>query len=471
MIELIRMKKLSGKGIYLLLCCIFFLFAGSCQTVKSEIVSVSNDIGTIEVGVARVDITPEGPIRLAGYGSRQTESDGILQHLEAKALAFGNDSQDPSLFITVDLIGIPGHVTAELRERLSKRIGFNPSHLVISSSHTHTGPEIGILLNHFGAPLPTDQLGRIVQNLDKLIDKLEEVAMAALDDRKPSLVYRGQGEVGFAVNRRVIQNNVWTGFGINPEGPVDHALPLLKITDREGVIRALLINYACHGTTLGPNINKIHNDWIGETQRLLEQNYPGAIALVSIGAGGDANPEPRTELEHTQNHAREIADEVDQLLSGSLQQLTQAPVGRYQEIELPFAHVPNVDELIEQTNDAGAKGYYARLALERIARGESIPESLSYPIQTWKFGDDLTMVFLAGEVVVDYSLRLKKELENEQLWVTAYANDVPSYIASRRVIREGGYEVDSSMYSYDRPSRFVEEIEDLIIETVHKLLQ
>jgi hypothetical protein len=61
---------------------------------------------------------------------------------------------------------------------------------------------------------------------------------------------------------------------------------------------------------------------------------------------------------------------------------------------------------------------------------------------------------MTGEVVVDYSLRLKKELGPDKLWVNAYSNDVPCYIASRRVIGEGGYEVDYSMYSYNSPSRF-----------------
>jgi hypothetical protein len=80
------------------------------------------------------------------------------------------------------------------------------------------------------------------------------------------------------------------------------------------------------------------------------------------------------------------------------------------------------------------------------------------------------MVFLAGEVVVDYSLRLKKELAPGRLWVSAYSNDVPCYIASKRVIKEGGYEVESSMYSYNQPGRFQESIEDLIVTTVHDLL-
>ena len=81
----------------------------------------------------------------------------------------------------------------------------------------------------------------------------------------------------------------------------------------------------------------------------------------------------------------------------------------------------------------------------------------------------LAMVFLPGEVVVDYALRLKRDL-GDDLWVTAYANDVPCYIASRRVIGEGGYEVTGAMPTYDKPAALAPETEDLIVATVHELL-
>ena len=80
------------------------------------------------------------------------------------------------------------------------------------------------------------------------------------------------------------------------------------------------------------------------------------------------------------------------------------------------------------------------------------------------------MVFLAGEVVVDYSHRLKRELDGDRLWITAYANDAPGYIASRRVLSEGGYEVDDSMNNYDKPTRLATDVEDRIISAVKQLL-
>jgi neutral ceramidase len=423
--------------------------------------------GTMEVGVARVDITPQTPVRLAGYGNRKkTESEGIINRLEAKALAFASNSQRPSIFITVDLIGIPGHITEKLAKQLSEKIPIDRAQLVICASHTHGGPEVGNLLNILqyrgyefsDSLLPLGHLIHITQYIDYLFKRLEEVALAALKDRKPAIVSWGQGQAGFASNRRT------------PGGPTDPSLPLLKVASPNGELRAILVNYACHGTTLEGTVNEIHGDWISAAEGFIEAGHPGAIAMVAIGCGGDANPEPRGKMEHLQLHGKEISDNVDKLLTAQLQPLTVPPVGRIKWIKLPFASVPTSQELVKQSEDKTIKGYYARLALDRIARGEPIPAALSYPVQTWTFGDDLVMINLAGEVVVDYSVRLKNELGAEKLWINAYANDVPCYMASRRIIREGGYEAEQSMYYYDKPSPLHEDVEDRIVSAVHELL-
>ncbi|TKK68477.1 hypothetical protein FC093_10125 [Ilyomonas limi] len=422
---------------------------------------------TIDVGVARIDITPETPIRLAGYGNRtKSESEGVIHRLEAKALAFGSDAQHPSIFMTVDLVGIPGHIREELATQLSRETGIDPAQFVICASHTHGGPEVGNLLNILqyrgdtfsDSLLPLDQLIHISRYIEVLSQKLKAVALAALKDRKRALVDWGQGQAGFATNRRT------------EGGPVDPSLPLLRVTDPDGKLRAVLVNYACHGTTLEGSVNQIHGDWISEAKLIIEKNHPGAIAMIAVGCGGDANPQPRGEMSHVKLHGQEIADMVDKLLTAQLQPLTVPPAGRMKWIKLPFAHIPSQQELIEQTADKSVKGYYARLALDRIARGQAIPASLSYPVQVWTFGNELAMINLAGEVVVDYSIRLKNDFGAENTWINAYANDVPCYIASKRVIREGGYEAEESMYFYDKPSPLAESVEDSVVNAVHDLM-
>jgi hypothetical protein len=80
------------------------------------------------------------------------------------------------------------------------------------------------------------------------------------------------------------------------------------------------------------------------------------------------------------------------------------------------------------------------------------------------------MVFLNGEVVVDYSLRLMREYDKERLWVNGYSNDVPCYIPSDRVLKEGGYEGGGAMIYYLRPTKFAPGLEDRIVSAVEELV-
>lgn len=424
----------------------------------------------IQVGVATIDITPDGPIRMAGYGSRTSESQGVAQRLRAKALAFGRSAEEASVLLTMDLHRPPAEVTHKVERVLSKEAGISSADVSIAASHTHAGPMPGIRPLSVSREMPAGQLGRINQYLEQLPAKLIEVALQALQNRTPSLVSWGQGDVHFAMNRRVLENGKWVDFGAVPDGPVDHSLPMLRVTDPDGNLRAVLVNYACHATTLTGDFTQIHADWPGEAQRIIEERHPGATALVAIGAGADADPQPRGELEHATAHGLEIANEVDSLLATSLHPITNPPVGQYRKVELPYADIPDIKELVEQAKVEGAEGYNAYRMLTKVGQGERIPEGLSYPIKVWTFGEDLAMIHLSGEVVVDYSLRLKEDLGSERLWINAYSNSVPSYVASRRVITEGGYEAEDSMYNYGRPGRFVKEVEDIIIGTIYEML-
>lgn len=421
----------------------------------------------VPIGLAKIDVTPDGPIRMMGYGSRKTESEGVAQKLWAKALAIGSDQQGPAVLITVDNCAVPGYLTEEVGQRLKRKAGIARERFVICASHTHAGPCLsGAIPLIFGEPIPLEHQKRIDRYTERFTDCLEQVALEALANRQPGRLHFAQGKVGFAANRRVIVDGRWTRIGVNPDGPVDHDLPLLRVTGAEGGLRGVLVNYACHCTTV--KSYKIHGDWAGSAQLMIEAKHPGAIAMVAIGCGGDTNPEPFDER-FVDQHGRAVADEVERLLGTALRPVRGVPQCRLEWIDLGFEHVPTRAEWEERAQGAGRSAYQAKLVLERLDRGLQVPTKLSYPVGTWAFGNDLAMVFLAGEVVLDYSLRLKKEL-GPQLWVTAYANDVPCYVASKRLMPEGGYEVDQSMMSYDKPSRFAPEVEDLIVNTVHKLL-
>src|SRR3989440_2254764 len=425
------------------------LFLGSTVVVADEM---------RPVGVARVDITPDYPIRLCGYAARKTPSEGVEQKLWAKALAIGSD-EDLAIIITVDNTAVGANVTEEVARRMEQKFKLPRERFVLCSSHSHCTPCLtGSLVNMFGYRLPDDQLAAIDKYTKELIEKLEKVCNDAVADRKPAKLVWGEGEAKFAANRRT------------KDGPVDHAMPMLAVMDGENKIRAVLINYACHCTTLGSDINKTCGDWAGYAQESFEQANPGAIAMISIGCGADANPQPRGKLDDAKAHGEEIAREAERLIGLGLKPITGKLDAHFKRFELPFDELPTKEKWEELARRDDAIGYNAKVQLAKIEKGERISPSLPYVVQTFHFGDELAMVFLAGEVVVDYSLRLKHDFDAKRLWVSSYSNDVPCYIPSRRVLGEGGYEAEGAMVYYGRPTRLAPASEDLIIEAVHEQL-
>jgi hypothetical protein len=407
--------------------------------------------------VARVDITPDGPIRLSGYLVRETESKGVEQRIWAKAVAIGADAREPVLLVAVDSVGVHEGLTAELAARLQRRVGLPRERLALGSTHSHSAPCLaGNLPSLFGKPIPADQQARIDRYTRGLVDKLEQVCLDALGDRKPGKLAWAKGEAGFAANRRT------------PGGPVDHALPVLKATGADGTLRAIVLNYACHCTTIDPQENLVGGDWAGHAQAAIEADHPGCVALTLIGCGADANP---TRFKGAATaHGRAIADEVDRLLRGPWAEVPAPPETAFERLTLPFDTLPTREDLERLVKAGGPPGYNASLLLAKLGRGESLSPELPYSVQAWRFGDGLVMVFLPGEVVVDYASRLKRELGPDRLWVTAYANDVPCYIPSERILREGGYEGGGAMVYYGHPTRLKPGVEQRIVDAVHRVV-
>jgi hypothetical protein len=434
--------------------------------------NVAKESVPIEIGVSRVEITPEYPVRLTGYGLRTNVFDSVEQKLWAKSLVLGQKGKPTMVWITLDLVGFPAFFADALFARLVQKIGLKDrAQLVVSATHTHNGPETGVLINIFGVTPSPEHLADVKLYRDNLLDKLERLVVDANSSKAPGKLSWAVDQLTFAMNRRVLEGGKWKDFGETPNGPVDHDLPVLRVTDLNGKLVALLMNYACHGTTLVPEHNFVHGDWMGAAQDMIEKNYPGVTAMVAIGCGGDANPSPRGEFAHVNQHAIMTADKIDKLLkSDKFSMLNSIPAGSMKKIELTFAHVPDAKEFVEQSRMETAPGLYARNSLSILAQGGTIPGTMSYPVQVWSFENQLAIVFLGGEVVVDYSLRIKREFIKEKMWVNAYSNDVSIYIASKRLFAEGGYEVDGSMPYYNRPSRLTEDTEEKIMTAIRELV-
>ena len=478
---------------------------------------------SVPIGAAVIDITPDYPVRLTGYGNRLAESEGAAAKIHARALAIGGHSGQPvasasdgrkpigptsitstetvslshhglaqAIMVTVDNCGVPASVTEAVFAKVAAKHNIPRERFAISSTHTHSGPWLRDFAPNIFADIPADHAVHLQQYELSLIEKLVEVVDQAIAVCRPGHLSLGYGELGFAMNRRTIANGQWTGFGEVGEGPTDKRFPLLAAYDTEGKLIAVLANYACHATTETGSFNQISGDWPGFAAEMIEADLREAgndnvVALIAIGCGGDANPSPRGTHEQAKQHGRSVADEVKRLLAKSgrdsagtsagnekpsgLQRINSEIVCDLARVDLPLGPVPSRDELERAAEDTGVEGSRARYFLKMLDDGEPVPATVpDYPVQTWCFGDDLAMVFLGGEVVVDYSIRMNEMFDGDRLWINAYSNDVPCYIASKRILREGGYEADSSMRYYRQPTRLAPEAEDIICDAVQKLL-
>jgi len=422
-----------------------------------------------KAGLAQVIITPQKPLWMAGYASRTKPSEGVIQELYAKAFALEDHSGKRAVLVTSDLLGFPAAVSHDITSRVEKQYHLTRDQLLLSSSHTHGGPVLGKMLGLM-YPMNSQQWADVEAYTSDLEDKIVKLVGAALKSLRPARLSFGHGEAGFAMNRRA-RTKEEIAIGVNKEGPVDHDVPVLRVDDKHGKLRAFVFGYACHNTA-ARDLMQLHGDYAGFAEACLENHHPGAMALFIAGCGGDANPFPRGKIELARQHGEELAGAVEKLLVRGLQSVSGPLKSAYEEFPVAFAMPPGREELQAQLENKDVyHRNWAAAMLTVLNRDGHLPAEYPYPLEIWQFGQDLTLIALGSEVVVDYDLRLKKELGAEKLWVAAYCNDVFAYIPSLRVLEEGGYEGGGAMVYYGQPGPFAPTIEETIIGKIHNLVR
>jgi hypothetical protein len=425
------------------------------------------DEPTWKAGVASVKITPAEPMWMAGYAARNKPAEGTAQELFAKALALEDGEGARVVIVTLDLIGITRDLRQTLEQRIEAQHNLAPHALLLNASHTHCGPELRTGKADVYR-LEPEYVAQIREYVEWLQDRIVLVVGHAFKQLRPARLSYAHGRAGISMNRRLL-----TTDGVknspNPDGPVDQDVPVLRVEDEDGALAAVLFGYACHNTTLG--FYQFCGDYAGYAQEYLEAAHPGTAALFMMGCGGDQNPYPRSTLELAQQHGRALANAVEAALQWQQPRPISGPLrSSLEEVTLQFATPPTGDELKELLEKGNRfERRRAEILLETLDTHGRINDEYPYPIQVVQFGGDLTLVALAGEVVVDYSLRLKKELTGPLVWIAGYSNDVFGYVPSLRVLKEGGYEGGGAMRYTTLPGPFAPSVEERIIDAVHEL--
>jgi hypothetical protein len=428
-------------------------------------------------GVARVDTTPSTPVRMAGYASRTAPSQGVAHPLTAKALALADAAGHKVVFVTCDIIAFRRSFTNWVTERLRVQHGLRREDVVLFASHNHAGPGLLEPTDSSGATIPPRAgFENNVAYTKELENKLVTLVGEALAKMEPATLSYGIGRAHFALNRRE-PTAKGIKLGKNPAGPTDESVPTLRVQNAAGKPLAIVFGYACHNTTLRPDMTKIAADFAGYAQDRIEANYPGALALFVTGCAGDADPHPFGTLEMARDHGEELGAAVKFVLDHPAWLTTLAGPLRtaYGETTIRFAGPTDrqaYEKLLADPNRG--RGQHAKRMIESIDQGRPIrTEYPNYSVHAVALGNQLTLVALSGEVVVDYAIRLQKELggEGRMLWVAAYANDVIGYIPSVRVLKEGGYEGGEAFYGSTWPTPFAEDVESIVIKAAHEVVK
>jgi len=420
-------------------------------------------------GAASVSITPDDPVWMAGYSSRNQPSQGVSQELCAKALAIQGEAGARFVIVTVDLVGITKPMRSEVERQINGRYDLKPSALLMNASHTHSAPEVRIDRMQI-EERETKWIERAERYVQEASDKIVLAIGEALNRLKPAKLSYTHARCGFAMNRRRVTDRGVRG-GPNPEGPVDHSVPVLRVDSIDGKnLLAVVFGYACHCTVLGTY--DLNGDYAGWAQHFLQEAHPDAVALFVAGCGADQNPYPRRTPELAEQHGRSLANSVEAALMTMAKPLRGPLRAAMETVTLPFAKGPTREELSElaKSKNIYQRRYAGRL-LRQLDEDGGYIQQYAYPVQVVRFGNDLTLIGLAGEVVVDYSLRLKQELAGPKVWVAGYCNALPTYIPSLRVLHEGGYEGGDHRRYTNLAAPFDESIEQRIVGKVHELNQ
>lgn len=255
----------------------------------------------LSVGLAQIDITPRSSVSLAGYFNKRI-SKGVLDRLYAKVVILEKNNVTLAI-VVLDLLGLSSMDVDKIKKRIYKRFDIPGEHIIISCTHTHTGP----------ATFSLFEVERDRQFVRKLIPSIETVFSRAIKNKKPTEIYITKiEEKGLSFNRRYIMKNgsVVTNPPkrspdvLKPEGPVDRLITTLIFTSRSRII-GILVNATNHVDTIGSDM--ISSDWPGHLAYNLNKKLKREIpVLVLTGAAGNINhfnphsPTPQTSYQESQ---------------------------------------------------------------------------------------------------------------------------------------------------------------------------
>jgi hypothetical protein len=418
-----------------------------------------------KVGLAQVKITPEMPVPMSGYAARTKPFEAVAADLYVKALVLEDRDGQRGVIVTSDLLGFPAAVAEPICQRIEQKTGLKRSQILLNSSHSHAGPALSLKVNEKES---SGEALRTVEYTKQLQDKVVAAVEQATKEMRPAQLSCGAGVVHFVMNRREFTPN-GVILGVNARGLADRTVPVLRVDDADGKLRAILFGAAVHGTTLGGDNYQLCGDYAGYAQAYVQEHFPHVQAMFMLGCAGDANPYPRGTMDMTRKHGQTLAEEVARVMETKFRPIRGPLKIAFDRADLPLQSLSREEVEKLAKDKRNIKSFAGGQMLAILERGEKLPDHYTCPFTVWQFGPDMTLVGLPGEVVVDYVPMIEKAIGPNNLWIAAYCNDVFGYLPSARVLSEGGYET-RGLYT-GGVGLFDAKAEEVVVRTVAALAQ
>jgi len=433
-------------------------------------------MNTLSAGAAQEIISPENSQFLFGYPHVPRYSTGIHDDLLSSALCL-RQGGETVLFIGNDIIFVAKPSVERIRAAIQDATGIPGSSILISGTHTHSGPiTVDYLSNESDPVVPTADADYVRLMEERII----RAGVRAAEDLRPAEVALTLADgTGVGTNRR------------DPSGPADLEVPVLQVRDRgTQKLMACMLICSMHPTVLHEDSKLVSGDFPGMTRQYLQRVLGDCVVVYHTGPEGNQSPRHVTK-ENTFAEAGRLGELLGAAVQLSLAGgvfLSDTPIWSRQEfLDLPLRTFPSVEvgetkltrsiEKLETLRTSGASrqeirtaecdwfGAEETLTLAKGARDGRMADyakvSLPAEIQTLGVGP-WTFVGWPGEFFVEYGLRVKSA--SPDTYIINLANgELQGYVVTEEAAREGGYEASNALFGPDSGEIFVRKTLELLL--------
>ena len=377
--------------------------------VTKEHNSVSS---TLHAGSAKVNVTPDTPIPMSGYGNRSEAFKGVHDSLYVTATVF-SDGSGKSAIITADLIGFSHSLCDEIIQKIEKTTGIKKDFILLSANHNHGGPR--------NKAYGDEALPEVEKYVVELQQNIVNAVVQANEKLQPAMIGMGKGTCNMNINRRAkfADGSIW--LGRNPDGPCDHDVSVVRIDDLNRNPIALFVNWPCHGTVSGQDNYQITGDWPGASARYVEKAFGGNVIVpVTAGASGDINPiyGPNDNFRDIEAIGMLVGEEVERVVNT----IETFPNG-------------NIEALQMTVMANGKKPSESKLPNQKLESNDNVEINLA----TLKVGNVL-FAGVSGELMTEIGMRIKAESPFRNTVIITHCNGNSGYLCTNLAYPEGGYE-------------------------------